>query len=344
MRVAEFFVALQNGAPCRQTLSIQGRSVAILASQNDVATAACRSLSHWRIPEPPTGFKPDDFCVVETYSRSGFHLPQAIPPSRRYSHPGMGTFLGYELPDGSAIVQQDRGAILLARTGEFVWLVEDALLAELSDRQPNLTDLAIVFTAEILRRGGFFLAHAGGIGRGEQCLLLAGDSGAGKTTLTLRNAMRGWDFYGDDMVIVGPHLGGTWRAYPFQRPIHLTQRTAELLGILPDLTGELTAKEKMQYAGRELCPFHRSTSGIVSAIICLRPDWAPKEPVLLSPTDALVTLGNTFLSGFNQNNAANDLGNLLDLLTATPVYQASWSTAPDSLEALLNHTPAYAGR
>ena len=344
IQIAKLFASLRAGAPCQQRLSIQGRSMAVYSRNRDAATAACRSLSAWHLPELGNEAGTDDVCVVETFSRADVPTRWAMSPSRTYHHPGMGTFLGYELADGSAVVQAGRGALLYSTTGELVWLVEDALLAGESDRWPNLTDLAIAIIAEILRRGGYFLAHAGGVGHQGRSLLLTGESGAGKTTLAVRKALEGWDFYGDDLVIVGQDPDGGWRVYPFRRPIRLTPNTAQLLGVPEGLSTELTFSHKMQYDITELCRARQSPSATVAAIICLRPDSTVKEPELLSPSDALSALGTTFLSGFNQRNAAADLENLLALLATTPVYQASWATDPRAFDTFLNPTPVHAGQ
>jgi hypothetical protein len=337
IQIAKLFASLRAGATSQRLLSVQGRSVAIYSHRSEVATAACRSLSAWTLSELESATGTDDVCLVETYSKAGVQPNNwNIPPARQHHHPGMGTFLGYELADGSAVVQAGRGALLCSAKGELVWLVDDALLTGESDRWPNFTDLAIVFLAEILRRGGFFLAHAGGIGREGRSLLLTGESGSGKSTLAVRKAMEGWDFYGDDMVIVGKDPEGIWRVYPFRRPIHLTANAAQLLGVPPGLTSELTHSNKLQYDISELCQARQSHSGTLAAVFCLRPDWTVKEPEPLSQLDALSVLGLNFLSGWNKGNVASELENLLGLLVTTPVYQASWATDPSAFDNFLN--------
>jgi len=49
---------------------------------------------------------------------------------------------------------------------------------------------------------GRYTVHAGCVAREGRALLLLGESGAGKTTLSLALARRGWDFMGDDIVMV----------------------------------------------------------------------------------------------------------------------------------------------
>ena len=51
------------------------------------------------------------------------------------------------------------------------------------------------------------LAHAGAVGRGGRFLLLVGPKKAGKSTATLACVGAGWDYAGDDLVLVDPVRG-----------------------------------------------------------------------------------------------------------------------------------------
>ncbi|HUI07528.1 MAG TPA: hypothetical protein VL486_11055 [Verrucomicrobiae bacterium] len=343
IRVAKLYADLRTQASHQWTLSILGRSLVVYARSDELATAACRSMSRWRTPALEVGSKPDEVCVVELSSRSAFQVNTAgVTASRSFQLPNVGTFLVYNLDDGSAVVQPGRGVFLCSTAGEMVWLIDDALLAQERDRWPNLTDLAIVITAEVLRRVGCFLAHAGGVGRRGRCLLLTGESGSGKTTFTVRKAMEGWDFYGDDMVIVGQDPDGRWRIHPFWRPVHLTPSTRELLGSPRMQSMGLTTSNKFQCDITELVSVIRPVPGLVEAVINLRPGWHPEMLQPLSKADALSTLGATFLSGFNPRAAEHDLENLLEFLTTTPVYQASWSSGSQAVDHLLADGRAHA--
>ena len=343
MRIAGLYAELRARASCERTLSLHGRFLSVYSRCGELATAACRSMSVWQTSAKEGGANPDDVCVVERCSRAGYQI-EAVgrAPSRSYHHPVMGTFIAYDLDDGAAVLQPGRGALLCSATGEMVWLVEDELLAGEQGRWPNLTDLAIVITSEILRRGGSFLAHAGGIGRQGRCLLLTGESGSGKTTLTVRKVTEGWDFYGDDMVIVGRDPSGLWRAHPYWRPVHLTSRTLELLGDLRVQSTEFTASNKVECDIAELASVRRPLPGLIEAVLCIQPGQHPRTPEPLSKGDALSVLGATFLSGFNPRNAELDLDNLLEFLAATPAYQVSWSTESQAIDCLLDSQNTHA--
>jgi hypothetical protein len=53
-------------------------------------------------------------------------------------------------------------------------------------------------------------------------------------------------------------------------------------------------------------------------------------------------LGAAFLSGFNLREAGHDIENLLDFITLTPVYQGSWSTDSQAIDALFDKQGTHA--
>lgn len=58
--------------------------------------------------------------------------------------------------------------------------------------------------------------HAAGVARGDELVLLAGESGAGKTTLTLALLDAGWSYLTDD---VAPVSVATGLVHPFPKPL-----------------------------------------------------------------------------------------------------------------------------
>src|SRR3712207_4309751 len=61
---------------------------------------------------------------------------------------------------------------------------------------------------ELLRHRGLFHLHAAGLTRDGRGILLAGNTGAGKSTLTVSLVRSGWDFLSDDAVLLRAHAGG----------------------------------------------------------------------------------------------------------------------------------------
>ncbi len=61
---------------------------------------------------------------------------------------------------------------------------------------------------EVLKRRGIYGVHAAGVAHGDRGILLAGGTGAGKTTLALTLVQAGFDFLGDDMLFLSGDAGG----------------------------------------------------------------------------------------------------------------------------------------
>jgi hypothetical protein len=76
---------------------------------------------------------------------------------------------------------------------------------------------------EQLKRRGLYSLHAAGIARGGRALIIAGTSGAGKTTLALALARAGLDFLGDDLLFL-QDASPTVVAFPDE--VDVTQTTA----------------------------------------------------------------------------------------------------------------------
>jgi hypothetical protein len=59
--------------------------------------------------------------------------------------------------------------------------------------------------------------HAAAVGRNGRFLVLAGEGGAGKTTAALHCLNAGWDYAGDDYILVNPKTGGVGALYASAR-------------------------------------------------------------------------------------------------------------------------------
>jgi hypothetical protein len=85
---------------------------------------------------------------------------------------------------------------------------------------------------EILKRHERFAVHAAGVALHGQAVLLPGVSGAGKSTLALACVRAGWEFLGDDVVLLRESEGGHLRVHGFPDEIDLTE---ESLRFFPEL-------------------------------------------------------------------------------------------------------------
>ncbi|UCF06324.1 MAG: hypothetical protein JSV33_04655 [bacterium] len=105
-------------------------------------------------------------------------------------------------------------------------------------RGKGLSDCAdIVIFANILSKiTTHFMIHGAALAAGSGAVVLAGLSGAGKTTLALELARRGLGFFSDEIAAISRT---THDVYPFPRAIGTRERTMELLGTLDFRVGRL---------------------------------------------------------------------------------------------------------
>ena len=88
--------------------------------------------------------------------------------------------------------------------------------------------------AELLKRHGLYMAHAAGLSLDGQGLLIAGASGAGKTTLTIALLRAGFGFLGDDTLFLCTRAQRL-RALAFPDEIDVTAHTASFFPELQNL-------------------------------------------------------------------------------------------------------------
>jgi hypothetical protein len=136
-------------------------------------------------------------------------------------------FLDYA-DEARLLIRPARSEVLIAfRPGaEALWLASHPLLT-----------LPLV---ELLKRRALFSVHAAGLALTGRSLLLAGTTGAGKSTLTLALLQRGLDLLGDDMTFLRIGPAGL-RTLAFPDEIDVTPHT---LGMFPELA------ERLPDAGR----------------------------------------------------------------------------------------------
>lgn len=77
---------------------------------------------------------------------------------------------------------------------------------------------------ELLKHHGYFMLHAAGLAEGGAGVLIAGESGAGKSTSALSLLRAGFAFLGDDTVFLRGR-NGVWEACAFPEEMDLTEQT-----------------------------------------------------------------------------------------------------------------------
>jgi hypothetical protein len=225
---------------------------------------------------------------------------------------------------GTAIVCEGLGLVLAGAAGPEACLIEPSPAELAADRRPNLSRLAIILRGELLLCAGRLGIHAGAVGRGGACEIWTGPSGAGKTTQVLRLAAEGWDFYGDDHIILGRDDRGGFRLWPDWRPPRVTAETCRAVPQLTFLEGRPEAEDgKQDFGFEKVFGVHPPDPGHVERIHFLLPDRTPVDRPL-SPAEAF-HLAAPGLMHFAWPGHAGWVAELvLDLVSSVPVRLVSW--------------------
>lgn len=171
----------------------------------------------------------------------------------------------------------------------------------------------------LLRERGYYALHAAVVARGGQGLLIAGDSGSGKSSTALSLIHHGWDALADDVAILEP--GAVPRLLALARGFAFHPALAERL---PGLTGEpigpkCFAAEGPPFAGRPLAAC-RPAALLFPRVVDA--DTSRLEP--LSPAAALLALlpaSSGIVCGGGAGQSQGQLSALGDLVARTPAWR-----------------------
>lgn len=98
---------------------------------------------------------------------------------------------------------------------------------------PDSADI-VIFANILSKISSFFCLHGAALSSGGGAIVLAGLSGAGKTTLALELTRRGMSFFSDEIAAISR---GDHHVHPFPRAIGTRERTLELLDRLDFAAG-----------------------------------------------------------------------------------------------------------
>lgn len=177
--------------------------------------------------------------------------------------------------------------------------------------------------------------HAGAVGRHGKMLLLAGPGGSGKSTAAIACAAAGWDYAGDDFVLVEPQRGAIEPIYTSAR---VRPATAEAfpefvaktqVGVTHDF-GDPRHELRLPLAGV------RIVGGQIAAILLPRRSGA-KAPAIrrAGPAEtfyAVVEATRLQLPGFRDNLASK----LAALVRSAPSFVVDTGTDPRAIPAMLS--------
>jgi hypothetical protein len=124
--------------------------------------------------------------------------------------------------------------------------------------------------AELLKRRGLYMVHAAGLAVGGKGLLVAGQSGAGKTTLAIALLRAGFDFLADDTVFLSLGNSGL-RILAFPDEVDVTART---LGFFPELQRLTQASKASGRLKQPVC---------ATSLYQARPSWECAPEAIIFP-------------------------------------------------------------
>ena len=217
------------------------------------------------------------------------------------------------------------GAVHLFRDGEWMQLCASDEIAPVLKAQ---------LLTEVLERDGYELAlHSASLGRGERNLLLCGNPGAGKTTLTLALVHAGFDFAGDDVTLL--FANGLSMGLPFA-PAVKAGAWPVLSEFLPDLSAvpifRRPDRRRVRYpVPKGLLPSVPRPVGWV--VLLDRRAKGGARMAQVEPSTALTSLMNgSFSVDEELTDAAFDV--LVRIIASAPVYSLTYSRLEDAVKLL----------
>jgi hypothetical protein len=119
----------------------------------------------------------------------------------------------YAAADGQALLHYHDGALVtapLAPAGVGSAPVVQGVITPSAMVHGRFEDITFTSLAPLLRRRGYYLAHAFAAAREEQCVLIVGPSQSGKTTTGLSLLLAGWELLANDVVLLHARPDGVY--------------------------------------------------------------------------------------------------------------------------------------
>ena len=185
-------------------------------------------------------------------------------------------------------------------------------------------DLLLVDRADGLR------FHAGAVERDGDVVVIVGQSGHGKSTLTAALVQAGWRYLTDELAAVD---ASTFAVAPYARPLDLSQASLDQLhiGSADLVTGARKDKVFPSRLGQ------LSAGGRVAAIVVLTGE-PPEDGLLVTdlatPEAVMALLALTFAATFDDPNALEHLARLCALARTVRLHRARLDDMVAAVEAV----------
>ncbi|MBN1505283.1 MAG: hypothetical protein JW955_00470 [Sedimentisphaerales bacterium] len=324
--VSEMFETLWSRPVCERRLSFLDMALAIRFADERLGRYLCRTLDAWE--ERPVPPERAIRCVID-YTDVVPHWREVfVGDLRSVASDLFGEMQMLGAQDGYAVLLEKFGAVLRTTRGDMMCLVDD-VEGRRHDGDPcNLSTAACLITASCLLRNGYLVVHAGGVARHGRCQVWTGPSGIGKTTRVLDLVSRGWDYYGDDVLVLGRDERGAWHVFPYSRTARVTSETCSRFTQLASLADGKRTSDKYVFDVDRLFATTIPASGVLDRICCIGPE-PESYPRRLGESEAITRLMAGFLYYLWPEDANRVLDGMWDVVSKVPVYAVSRDTRSD---------------
>jgi hypothetical protein len=324
--LGEMFRSLLSRPMCERRLAFLDMALDVRFADEPLGRYLCRALAEWE--EKPVRLEGAVRCVID-YTDAVPHWREVLAGEpRSVANSLVGEMQMLRSLDGYAILLERLGAVVRLAEDEILCLVHDAEGRRYSRDPCNLDKVARIITASCLLPKGYLMVHAGGVACNGRCHLWTGPSGIGKTTRVLELVSRGWDYCGDDVLILGKVKNSGWHVFPGVRTAKVMTDTCKRFAQLTSLGEEEPLYGKHVFAVDRFFPTTVPRSAVVDRIYCIGPE-PELRPRRLGESEALARLMAGFLYYLWPEDAGRVLAAIWDIVSQVPVYAVSRDTCSD---------------
>jgi hypothetical protein len=226
---------------------------------------------------------------------------------------------------GMTLITEGIGSLYHSGDGNFLCLIKPADRPLKIGETLNVLELATVLVSEVLLLTEKLLIHGGAVGINSKCHIWTGECGSGKTTQILSQVAKGWDFFGEDQIILGRGEDSGWRVWPFWRQIRVSEETSKLFPTRQDLSIRLPNNRKKYSFDNieEVLQVKKPGAAELTSIIKLVPG-NQRIMTQLDFTAAFRHLSEGFLHSLLPNSTTRVMDIFLDVIEETPIFMVSW--------------------
>jgi hypothetical protein len=299
--------------PLCRTFYPLGFAVEIITNDPEVLCAADESFGHRRLRHGSAGLQ----IRIGVAGNGGAQCPPE-PTRREYNHL-------YSL-----VAETENQALLDLRTyANFVWLNRSALKNRLYLRNNFLEKVVYLLLGVSVVTD----LHAGCVSKNGKGILLCGDSGAGKTTLSYACARAGWTYTSDDTSYLINRLSMP-RVIGHAHRVRFRPAAKELFPELEhrEITPRMEGKASIEVPMGELPPIDAATEAAVSAIVYLNRYSGAKAGLIPLPERTATERMSKDLYSAGEIRTKHE--KVLEKLASIPTFELQYCELDHAIEKL----------